>query len=174
MEDLDINVSNQAIKQIANLAKLQQMLEKEVEDTEEALKRKQEELRKVQEDLLPTAMAEAGMKSFTLDNGAKITIKDDIAASIPKDRTMEAYGWLRDNGFGDIIKNTVSVDFNKEEDDQASALLDYCREHMYPATNKQSVHASTLKAFLKEQMAHGVDVPLDLFGAFPYSKAVIK
>lgn len=174
MTDLDINISDNAVKQIANLAKQQVDLEKQVAQAEELLKAKQEELRRIAEDLLPTAMAEAGMKSFTLENGTKILIKDDIAASIPKDKTGEAYGWLRENGFGDIIKNTVSVDFGKEEDQQAKELLEYCYDKMYPATNKQSVHASTLKAFLKEQMALGKDIPLELFGAFPYSKAVIK
>jgi hypothetical protein len=41
-------------------------------------------------------------------------------------------------------------------------------------SDKEGVHAQTLKAFIKEQMAKGVDVPLELFGAYPYSKAVIK
>ena len=174
MEDLEINVSDSAVKQIANLAKMQLELQRKVEVAEQALKDAESELRRVAEDLLPTAMAEAGMKSFTLDNGSKITVKDDLAASIPKDRTGEAYHWLRENGFGDIIKNTVSVDFNKEEDTQAAELLKYCHEHMFPATNKQSVHSATLKAFLKEQMAIGVDIPLELFGAYPFQKAVIK
>ena len=31
----------------------------------------------------------------------------------------------------------------------------------------QSVHAQTLKAFLKEQLAMGTNIPLDLFGARP-------
>lgn len=171
---MDINVSDSAIRQIANLAKLQQELEQSVLQIEEQLKKANEELRRVQEDLLPHAMLEAGMKSFTLDNGAKITIKDDIAVSIPKDKTYEAYGWLRHNGFGDIIKNTVAVDFGKEQDQDAKKLIDYCREQGFGATNKESVHSSTLKAFIKEQMAQGVDIPLELFGAFPYSKAVIK
>ena len=174
MEDLEINVSDNAIKQIANLAKMQLELQKKVEDAEQALKNAEGELRRIAEDLLPSAMAEAGMKSFTLENGSKITVKDDIAASIPKDAVGEAYHWLRSNGFGDIIKNTVSVDFNKEEDQHAAELLAYCQEHQYPATNKQSVHSATLKAFLKEQMAIGVDIPLELFGAYPFQKAVIK
>lgn len=174
MEDLDINVSDNAIRQIANLAKMQLDLQQQVESIETTLEETNKELRRVQEDLLPTAMAEAGMKSFVLANGAKITIKDDIAASIPKDRTYEAYTWLRENGYGDIIKNTVSVDFGKEEDIVAQRLMSFCESNGMHPNNKQAVHAQTLKAFLKDLMANGIDVPLEMFGAYPYSKAVIK
>ncbi len=169
-----MEISNDALKQISNLAKPQQKAEREVAEEEEALETKKAYLRHVQEDLLPNAMAEAGMKSFTLDTGEKITVKDDIAASIPKENQLAAFSWLRSHGYGDIIKHTVAVDFGKEEDEHARKLLSFCQENAFPATDKESVHAMTLKAFLKERMAAGVDIPLELFGAYPYSKAVIK
>lgn len=174
MEDLEITVSNNALKQVANLAKRQQDAERAVLDRQNELKEAEAELRLVQEDLLPTAMAEAGLKAFTLDNGAKITIKDDVAVSIPPDKKRDAYEWLRTNNFGDLIKNTVAIDFGRGEDDNAEALKEYCQEHGMNYSDKEGVHAQTLKAFIKEQMAKGVDIPLELFGAFPYSKAVIK
>lgn len=173
-EDLEISVSNNALKQIANLAKRQQEAERAVVLKEAELKQAEAELRTIQEDLLPTAMFEAGMKAFTLDNGAKITIKDDVAVSVPADKKRDAYAWLRNNNFGDLIKNTVAVDFGRGQDDSAEALKEYCLERGIDYSDKEGVHAQTLKAFIKEQMAKGVDIPLELFGAYPYSKAVIK
>jgi hypothetical protein len=38
----------------------------------------------------------------------------------------------------------------------------------------ETVHPSTLKAFVKEQLAVGTAVPFDLFGIYPYSRAIIK
>lgn len=174
MEDAEISISNNALTQIANLAKRQQECERAVLVKEDELRQAEVELRLVQEDLLPTAMAEAGMKAFTLDNGAKITIKDDVAVSVPADKKRDAYAWLRESGFGDLIKNTVAIDFGRGEDGNAEALKEYCQEHGMNYSDKEGVHAQTLKAFIKEQMARGVDVPLELFGAYPYSKAVIK
>ena len=173
-DDLEISISNNALTQIANLAKRQQEAERAVLVKEDELKQAEAELRLVQEDLLPTAMAEAGMKAFTLDNGAKITVKDDVAVSVPADKKRDAYAWLRENNFGDLIKNTVAIDFGRGEDNSAEALKEYCQERGMNYSDKEGVHAQTLKAFIKEQMAKGVDVPLELFGAFPYSKAVIK
>jgi hypothetical protein len=173
-EDLEISISNNALTQIANLAKRQQEAERAVLDKENELKEAEAELKLVQEDLLPSAMAEAGMKAFTLDNGAKITIKDDVAVSVPADKKSEAYAWLRTNDFGDLIKNTVAIDFGRGEDEKAEHLKEHCQEQGISYSDKESVHAQTLKAFIKEQMANGKDIPLELFGAFPYSKAVIK
>lgn len=173
MEEL-ISISNDALTQISLLARHQRACEDAIADLELKLKKATEELRKVQEDLLPNAMAEAGMKAFTLDNGAKITIKDDVAVSIPKDQKYQAYQWLRDNGFGDVIKHNVVVEFGKEDDDAAIRLMQYCEKQGKHAEDQQSVHSQTLKALVKEQLAKGKEIPLDLFGAYPYSKAVIK
>lgn len=173
-ESLEISVSNDALQQISVLATRQLNLEGDIKEMEEALKKLGEDLRRVQEVDLPNAMAEAGMKAFTLNNGAKITIKDDVAVSIPKDQKHEAYQWLRDNGFGDVIKHNVVVEFGKEDDEAAIRLMQYCEKQGKRAEDQQSVHAQTLKALVKEQLANGKEIPLDLFGAYPYSKAVIK
>ena len=173
-ESVEISVSNDALQQIATLANTQLLLEKNIAAMEEQLKQTNELLRKVQEIDLPNAMAEAGMKAFTLNNGAKITIKDDVAVSIPKDQKYQAYQWLRDNGFGDVIKHNVVVEFGKEDDDAAIRLMQYCEKQGKHAEDQQSVHSQTLKALVKEQLAKGKEIPLDLFGAYPYSKAVIK
>jgi predicted ribosome quality control (RQC) complex YloA/Tae2 family protein len=169
-----ITISNDALQQISALAKYQQECEYNVEQAEQNLQDAKKELQRVQEELLPLAMAEAGMKSFVLDNGAKISIKDDLAVSVPKDRKAAAYQWLRDNGLGDCIKHVVAVEFGKEDDEAALRLMEYCERQGKHAEDTESVHAQTLKAVIKEVMAKGIDVPLDLFGAYPYSKAIIK
>jgi hypothetical protein len=171
---IEISISNDALRQISELARRQLDWEHEIERLEDLQKQANEALRKIQEEDLPAAMAEAGMKSFTLENGAKITVKDEVAVSIPKDRKYEAYKWLRDNGYGDVIKHNVVVEFGKEDDAAALRLMEYCQKQGKHAEDQQSVHAQTLKALVKEQLAKGVEIPFDLFGAYPYSKAVIK
>jgi len=168
--------SNAEVTEIAALAELQLKRQEIVETLEQHLKEAQANLRQVQEVDLPNAMQQAGVSEIKLPSGEKITIKDDVYASIPKDeRYHEAMDWLRDHGFGDVIKNEVKVAFGKGEEDQAAALMAELNANGWKNyTSAVTVHASTLKALIREQLAKGADFPLELFGAMPVSKAVIK
>jgi Asp-tRNA(Asn)/Glu-tRNA(Gln) amidotransferase C subunit len=168
--------SNAEVTEIAALARLQLDRQIKVAQLEEELKSWQAALRQVQEVDLPNAMQQAGVSEIKLPSGEKITIKDDVYASIPKDeRYDQAMSWLRDHGFGDIIKNEVKVAFGKGEEDEAVALMEELDANGWKNyTSAVTVHASTLKALIREQLAKGADFPLELFGAMPVSKAVIK
>lgn len=168
--------SNNEVKEIAALAERQTNQQAHVDWMEEALKQAQADLRKTQEVDLPAAMQQAGVSEIKLSTGEKITIKDDVYASIPKDERGElAYTWLRNNGFGDVIKNEVKVAFGRGEEEQAAALLAECKVNGWNnASFAATVHSSTLKALIREQLAKGKDFPMELFGAMPVSKAIIK
>lgn len=122
-----LKVSDESVSGIAGLAKRAKMLEKELEDLGASLKEKEEQYRNLTEVSIPEAMAEAGMKKFVMEDGSMIDVKPFYGASIPKARQAEAFKWLRDNGFDDIIKNTVSVRFGRREDELCSRLLELLR-----------------------------------------------
>ncbi|WP_448506571.1 gp33 family protein [Immundisolibacter sp.] len=168
--------SNSEVYEISSLAHLQIKRQERVNELEVMLKEATEALRKVQEIDLPNAMAQAGVQSITLPTGEKITIKEDVYASIPKDeRYNEALDWLRSRGFGDLIKNEVKVVFGRGEEDSAKALVAELNVNGWRNYSvSEGVHASTLKAFMREQLAKGVDIPMELFGATPVTKAIIK
>jgi hypothetical protein len=67
-------------------------------------------------------MQELGIQSFTLDDGSKIDVKPTYGAYIKLDDRPMAFEWLRDNGFDDIIKNTISCTFGRGEDDKANSF----------------------------------------------------
>jgi len=166
--------SNDSIKQIADLAQRQLDLLQKIEQVEADLKLLNEDLRVVSEVDLPTAMFEAGVSSFTLDNGMKVSTKEDVYASIPKDKESTAFAWLNTNGFGGIIKHVVSASFGKEEDARAKELIAAAQSLGLNPEDKRSVHSATLKAFVKEQLAQGKNIPLELFGAYQVTKATVK
>jgi hypothetical protein len=166
--------TNDSIKQISDLAKKQIELLDAIEDSEERLEELKDLLKQVSEVDLPTAMFEAGVSSFTLENGMKVSTKEDVFASIPKGKEDEAFRWLTDNGFGGIIKHVVSASFAKEEDEIAQELISKARAMGLNPEDKRSVHASTLKAFVKEQLSQGNNIPLETFGAFQVTKATVK
>jgi len=173
---MDAMPTNSEISEIAALAANQLFWQKKVTEAELLLKDVADRLRQVQEIDLPNAMAQAGVSSITLPSGEKVSIKEDIFASIPKDRLDQALGWLRNQGLGDVIKNAVTVAFGKGEDEQANELLRILTEHHWRqlADQKMSVHPQTLKALIKEQLAKGTNVPFELFGVVPFTKAIIK
>lgn len=167
-------VSDDQVTGISGLAKRAKMLEKEIADMEDVLKERGEQYRKLTEQTIPEAMAEAGMKKFTMEDGSSIDIKAYYGASIPKARQAEAYQWLRDHGFDDIIKNTISVRFGRGEDELSVRLLSLLGTQGYPAEQAQKIEPQTLKAWVKERVEKGEPVDSELFGVFIGQKATIK
>jgi hypothetical protein len=104
----------------------------------------------------------------------KVSTKEDVYASIPKGNEENAYEWLNENGFGGIIKHVVSASFGKEEDSRAAEFVKAAQELGLTPEDKRSIHSATLKAFVKEQLAQGKNIPLELFGAFQITKATVK
>ena len=162
------------LNDIAEIAKRQVVQQAVVADLENHLKIQSEVLRLIQEEELPNAMAEIGMDTFSLDTGFKITIKEDVYASIPKDNSEPAFSWLRKNNLDGIIKTNVVCDFGKGEDTKAQRLVVEMEKMGYLAQIKSVIHPQTLKAFLRERLENGLEIPMDYFGAVVKRKSIIK
>ena len=159
---------------ISQLAAKQVRLDIECQQLEANLKAKQKELRQVQEKDLPDAMAAAGCKAYTTQDGRGITIKEDISASLSEGKKGPAIEWLRSNGYGDIVSEDVTVAFGKGEEPAARALVEKLAEEGLLPVRKTNVNTATLKALIRELKAQGVDVPMETLGAYEWSKAIIK
>jgi len=130
-------------------------------DAQVALAR--ETARVLREETLPNAMLELGLDSFQLDNGTHVALKQDVYASITKAQREAAFAWLVAHDFGGLIKTEVVVPFGKGQRDEAVAL----QATLPRAQLDETVHPSTLKAFVREQLADPDEFPMDLFGAWP-------
>jgi hypothetical protein len=169
-----LKVSDENVTGIAGLARRAKLLEKELEDLGKSLKEKEDQYRNLTEVSIPEAMASAGMKKFVMEDGSMIDVKPFYGASIPKARQAEAFQWLRDHGFDDIIKNTVSVRFGRREDELCSRLLELLRTQGFLPEQTEKIEPQTLKAWVKERIEKGQPVDSELFGVFIGQKAVIK
>lgn len=145
-----------------------------VEQAEANLKEAKERARILREETIPSAMQELGLEEIKLDTGQKLSVKQDVYAAIPAAQKEQAFTWLEQNGFGGLIKVEVTADYRKGEADAAMQLFAELQERGLQVEFGQSVHAQTLKAFLREQLANGTNVPLDLFGARPVWTAKIS
>jgi hypothetical protein len=169
-------VEDNKLANIANLATQQLVLEARIAELENSLEDAKEELKQVQEGALPNAMAEVGMSEFKLTDGTKITVKPTYLANIKPEYKDAAFGWLRQHGHDDIIKNNLILSFGRGEDNQFAIVADQLKhmglaDHM---THKEEVHWQTLRAFVKEQLEAGEPLPTEEFGVFIVNKATIK
>ena len=69
-------------------------------------------------------MEERGVKSIRMTDGQSVDIKPFYLGSITKEKQEEAFQWLRDNGYDDIIKNQVVVKFGRAEDEKANNVFE--------------------------------------------------
>tara|TARA_R100000781_G_scaffold55691_1_gene36240 strand:+ start:505 stop:1080 length:576 start_codon:yes stop_codon:yes gene_type:complete len=172
-DNLD-NLKDNQLDSISRLANEAANLEQKIQETEQRLKETKQALHKITDEQLPEALETMGLQKFTLTDGSEIAVKPIYSASIPKDRKEEAFQWLRDNEFGDLVKNNVTVTFGRGEDDTAKDFINLCSLKGFTPDQLEKVEPMTLKAWLRERVEAGDPVPLDLFGAFISQRATIK
>jgi hypothetical protein len=169
-----LQVKNEDLDSVGALARRAKLLEKEIEELDTVLKERKEQQRKLLEDTIPAMLQELGMKKFTMSDGSTIDVKPFYSASIKEENRALAYQWLRDNGYDDIIKNTVSVRFGRNEDKLCETLINLLRQQNYPVEQTEKIEPQTLKAWAREMVERGVEIPTETFGLYVGHKATIK
>tara|TARA_R100001443_G_scaffold89198_4_gene95690 strand:- start:10424 stop:10996 length:573 start_codon:yes stop_codon:yes gene_type:complete len=168
------DVTDGELSIVSNLANKQLKLATEVAELEASLKAKKEELRLTSEQELPDAMQQAGLTQIKLSSGENISINEFYNAHISKANQEKAYGWLVANGHEGLIKNEVLLKFGREETGVVDETVSALQSRGLSPEVRQSVHPSTLKAFVKEQFTTGNDIPTEPFGIYIGTKAIIK
>jgi hypothetical protein len=169
-----IEVKDSSLAAVSELARKALLLEKDIEDLEATLAERKESLRNLTDERIPDALKEIGMTKFAMTDGSEIEVKPFYSASIPADRRGEAYEWLRSHGYDDIIKNTVSVQFGRGDDDAAGDLINVIRQQGLLPEQAEKIESQTLKAWVREMVEKGTEFPTELFGAYTGFKAKIK
>lgn len=160
-----MKLTDEELQIVSGLSLKQVELEDQVAKLEEELKEAKKQLAFVSQVELPNALAEIGLTSLTLTNGAKIETKEKYYASIPAEKKREAFDWLQEHNYDSIIKNVVKCEFGKGENDSAKEAMRELVSLGLRPVNDQSVHPMTLKSFVKDLFERGEEFPLELFGA---------
>lgn len=168
-----LETSGTTSQKVLDLVKEMVDLEKKIGDLSVQLEALQKKKKEVEELKLPLAMDEANISELKLATGQKLSLKPIIATSIPKENEGQAYDWMRDNNYGDLIKRTVSSDFGRGEDQKASELIELLTKQGFSVKDKSGVHFQTLQAWGKEQYNKGVTLPANLFTTFVGRKAIL-
>jgi predicted nuclease with TOPRIM domain len=165
-EPEDKPMGDASLKALSEKSNELQNLDNKIKDVEEELGKLKSKYRELSEVDIPSMLSELGLSEITLADGNKISTATYYSARISDDKRDEAFSWLNDNGFADIIKNTVSVSFGRDEDDSARKLVDSLEDNGYATAQKKWVEPMTLKAFVREQVEKGSDLPLETFNVY--------
>ena len=169
----NIDLSQDSVKSISDKCNQFNTLKKQIEKDEESLSLLKQKARDMEERIIPEMMQEAGVSLLKLSDGSTVEVKPFYAAKIPESRIEEAFGYLRSNGFEDLIKNTVTASFGRGQDNQVSELISVCEKFGFNYNKKEKVEPMTLKAFVKEQVEGGKKLTFDLFGVYIANKTKI-
>jgi len=171
--DID-NIDDSGLKSVAEVARQITETEAKLAHHEQELKDIKKKLLKLTDEDLPALLQEIGVSEFKLDDGSEVKVRPTYGAHIKVENKEKAFNWLRENGFDDIIKNVISFQFGRGDDNDASRLMEMASEQGYDPLQKQDVHSQTLKAFVKERIEKGEELPMDLFGAFVGQRATVR
>lgn len=154
--------------EVRRLAMRAVALEREVDDMERTLKVAKAALLELRRNTLPDAMAEHGLSEFKLADGSGIKVKNFVAGSLSQ-ATIEksaALALLEEHGGVDLIKNELTVSFQKKDHNRAVALLHDLQQQGYDATLDSTVHHSTLAAWCREKVRAGERLEFDKLGMY--------
>ena len=162
------------IKTLADQVEKLNSLQSRIELQEETLKNTKKEFDHLSGEVIPTMMAEMGLSHLKLVDGSSVDVKPNYSASITIANKEAAFGWLRNNGLGDIIKNEISVSFGRNEDNKAADYAALAEGQGYQPQQKLKVEPMTLKALVRERIEAGKEMPTELFNIYVGNKTTIK
>jgi|TARA_R110000803_G_scaffold127767_4_gene195157 hypothetical protein len=167
-------VDEKGLSLVSSLCKQQIALEDRIKDLKADLKQSETDLRTLSTDTLPAAMQEYGVNKISMDDGSEITISEFVNVSIKVDDRERAYAWLSENGFGSLIKNHVTAQFGRNEDNLAKDFSAELQERGYISTSRTWVEPQTLKSWAKEQLGKGNNLPHDYMDIYNGNIAKIR
>jgi hypothetical protein len=168
------DIKAEDLSNISDLGRQLEQIEEKIRVEEEHLKSLKEDYRKISEDLLPNKLRELGISEFKLANGTSMSIQQYYSARITPENRDVCFRWLENNGLGDIIKNTVSANFGRGEDEAAQDLMTQLEEDGHSLVQKKWVEPMTLKAVVREQVEKGKGLPLETFNVYIGQKIKVK
>ena len=123
---------------------------------------------------LPEVMQRHSQNSAVTASGLSVELRRYLDASIASGRRVDALKWLRSNGYGSVIKATVSFTYRESDNYRIHETLERLEEEGCTLRYSEDISPMTLRAFLEEMIVQGNEFPKELFTANFVSKARVK
>lgn len=147
----------------------------EVAELTAKLKEADANRRRLQEEILPEVMREAGQDILKLPSGKYLVLENEIKARIPANGKEEAYAYLEDIGEGGMVKRTITCDFRRDQEEEASTALNALHSSGFAQAYVEKKHSwNTFQSWVTKQMKEGKSLPMELFGIHERDVAKVK
>ena len=166
-------ISNDELQSISQMVHNQKRLELDLDQLQEQIAQKAEQLKSLSEVQIPEAMSAIGLSELKLSDESVLSVSKYYSCRIPEEQAENAFAWLRKTGNDDIIKNEVKLSFGKGEDDLAQTVAQELVKRGLSPEQKIYVHPMTLKSFVRERIESAQELPQELFGVFVGNKTKI-
>ena len=169
LDSSDVKDLGEACNELDNIRKAKA-------DKAAEIKKLEEREFQLENEIIPSMIESAGVKSLTLTDGAKVSVKDQLRANITMENEDFCFSWLKQNGLDDVIKNNVVLTFGRGQDSDATNIMNELQDRgLYPS-NKKAVAWNTLSKLVEEQIAKGSMSSADQekFGVYTFKKVKIE
>ena len=146
----------------------------QISNAEASLKELKEQEKQLNNFTIPELMEKMNLSTLKLKDGSELSVKKIYSATMKADKKADCIQWLRNNGLGDFVKNEITVNFGQGEENKAAEYATLAKGQGYEPSQKEAVHAMTLKVTMEDWKNKGNEVPEDLFWTFDGNQTKIK
>lgn len=140
-----------------------------------ALENATKQMNQIGTDLLPAAMKEVGLRSFTMSNGIKLETKPVLGCSLPKGNIDKAEKWLDENGHSGMVKFMCDVELPKGTKPlEIKALENFLLSYQFKYEMGKRIHPQTLLKWAREMEENNDVIPPDIFSVYHGFKTEVK
>jgi len=133
------------MEQLATLIRAYDEYAAHVAEIEEQLNIAKKTFNRISMEEIPNFLLSHGVTEMKLTDGRKVTVKEDISATVTDDKAFKTF--LLERNETDIIK--VNCAFAKMEAEQMTKLMDFLMDNDYDFDAKEDIHHQTKKAYFK-------------------------
>lgn len=161
----EVKATDQGVSRIRQLIAEEDDANREVDQLTTLLEDTKARRTELRNQLIPTAMLDAGMREFTTEDGLKAKIAYAVDGALGSPKTPEEVeekerklDCLIEHGGGEIVKQVVTLQFPKEMVEEAETMRKWLIEQMekrgwnVAVSRERSVHHQTLGSWIRERM----------------------
>ena len=141
------------LARLDELVKAYSELEKAIEEREAELAEFKAHFRTISQESIPSLLNQHGLSELKLRNGKKVVVKEEASVSIPDDKKMAFFAFLKERDEEDIVK--LNIQFKKMPVEKQRELFDFLNGYEYEYESDRGVHPMTLKSYFKKLLGIG-------------------
>ena len=160
--------------ELSTLAQLGEDLyqaESEVLRLEAELKRAKRIRDAIQNEEIPEVMQDIGVLEFRTAR-SKFELREVLRVQPKADNRPLVLQAVEEAGDGALIKTTVTVPFNRGEDEKVKELLNELQQRGLQSKSDKRIEPSTLRKYVRDKLEAGEPIDQDLFGVRVFKQAI--